>query len=139
MVPFLLLAVLTVRQDHTPLRTGCGEGQEAVASLAAGTPVEIRFGIADGSRCLKVAATVDGQSMIGYVPEDALSGMDQFDIARNSGSNLDAPIQDLARQLSATQSTAGTPLDRAMSPLVRAMSMLQANRPQEALSLLETL
>jgi tetratricopeptide (TPR) repeat protein len=138
MFPLLLLAVLTVRQDQTPLRTGCGVSEESVATLAAGTPVEVRFGIDDGSRCLKVSATVDGRSLIGYVPEDALTGMDQFDRARNSASSLDAPIQDLARQLSATQSTLSiqTP---AGAPLVHAMALLQSNHSQEALALLEKL
>jgi len=135
MVPLLLLAALTVRQDQTPLRTGCGEGEDSLATLAAGTQVEVRFGIADGSRCLKVSATVDGHSLIGYLPEDAVSGVDQFDQARNSASSLDAPIQDLTRQLSAIMP------DRAPSAhdLSQALFLLQANRSQEALSLLEKL
>jgi hypothetical protein len=136
MLPLLLLAALTVRQDQTPLRTGCGVGEEFVATLAAGTPVEVRFGIADGSRCLKVSATVDGHSLIGYVPEDALSGVDQFDQARNSASNLDAPVQDLARHLSATQ---GLNLSANGEPLVHAMALLQSNHSQEALALLAKL
>src|SRR5271155_2448526 len=110
MVPLLLLAALTVSHDQTPLRTACGEREEAIATLAAGTPVEVRFAIADGSRCLKVAATVDGQHVIGYVPEDALTGVDQFDEARNSASSLDVPIRDLTQQLAAAQATSGPSL-----------------------------
>jgi len=134
MLPLLLLAALTVRQDQTPLRTACGDAEQAIATLAAGTPVEVRFAIADGSRCLKVTATVDGQNVIGYVPENALTNIDQFDRARNSASSLDAPVQDLARQITAatTQAPGGAPLNRAVA-------MLQANHPQEALSLLEKL
>jgi len=133
MLPLLLLAALTVRQDQTPLRTACGDSEQSIATLAAGTPVEVRFAISDGSRCLKVAATIDGQNVIGYVPENALTGVDQFDRARNSASSLDAPVQDLARQISATAQTPDG------APLNRAMAMLQANHPQEALSLLEKL
>src|SRR5271167_3048013 len=136
MLPFLLLAALTVRQDQTPLRTGCGDSEDSVATLAAGTQVEVRFGIADGSRCLKVSATVDGHSLIGYVPEDALSGVDQFDRARNSGSSLDAPIEDLTRQLSAAVVPSRAPSAQDLS---QALSLLQANHSQEALSLLEKL
>ena len=132
MALLLLLAALTVTHDQTPLRTACGEGEQAIANLAAGTPVEVRFAIADGSRCLKVSATVAGQNLIGYVPEGALTGLDQFDQARNSAPSLDAPVQDLTRQLRETNTQDG-------SPLAQAMSMLQANRPQEALSLLEKL
>lgn len=132
MLPLLLLAALTVKQDQTPLRTACGDGEQSIATLSAGTPVEVRFAIADGSRCLKVAATVDGQDIIGYVPENALTGVDQFDRDRNSGLSLDAPIRDLTRQITATQTADGAPINRALT-------LLQANHPQEALSLLEKL
>ncbi len=132
MVPLLLLAALTVQHDQTPLRAACGADEQAIATLAAGTPVEVRFGIADGSRCLKVAATVDGRDVVGYVPEEALSGVDQFDRARNSAASLDIPIQGLTQQLTAAPDTGG-------GALPQAMSMLQANHPQEALSLLERL
>ncbi|HME06092.1 MAG TPA: hypothetical protein VKG25_03545 [Bryobacteraceae bacterium] len=132
MLPLLLLAALTVQHDRTPLRTACGEDEQAIATLPAGTPVEVRFAISDGSRCLKVAATVDGQNVIGYVPEDALIGVDQFDRARNSASSLDVPIRDLTQQITSAPASGS-------AALPQAMNMLQANHPQEALSLLEKL
>jgi hypothetical protein len=136
MLPLLLLAALTIKQDQTPLRAACGDGEQAVATLSAGTPLEVRFGIDDGSRCLKVSATVDGHSVIGYVPEDAVIGVDQFDLARNSASTLDLPIRDLAQHLTLSVNALKVPDG---GPMAEAVALLQSNHPQEALGLLEKL
>ncbi|HEY6392674.1 MAG TPA: hypothetical protein VIX89_15450, partial [Bryobacteraceae bacterium] len=68
-IPVLFfVAALTVKQDRTPLRAGCDAADEIIASLPSGTPVEVRFRLADGSDCFKIGATVDGKNVIGYLP-----------------------------------------------------------------------
>ena len=47
---FFFLAALAVKQDQTPLRSGCEAGDETIATLAAGTTVEVRFRVADHTR-----------------------------------------------------------------------------------------
>src|SRR5712671_3224991 len=79
-IPVLFfVAALTVKKDQTPLRSGCDAADEVVASLPSGTPVDVRFRLADGSDCFKVSATVSGKSVGGYLPASALIGVDQFD------------------------------------------------------------
>src|SRR5690349_3298370 len=85
----LFLAALTIKQDQTPLRSGCDAEAETIASLPAGTPVEIRFRLADGSDCFKVAATLDGKAISGYVPSTALAGVDRFEQERSSAASAD--------------------------------------------------
>src|ERR1700686_5329668 len=84
----LFLAALAVKQDHTPLRSGCEPGDETIATLPAGTPVEVRFRLADGSDCFKIAATVDGKPVVGYIGASALANVDQFEQQRNSAASL---------------------------------------------------
>src|SRR5271166_4896425 len=83
------LTALSVKQDQTPLRSGCSGADDIIAQLPEGTVVEARFRIADGSNCFKVAASVDGKSMVGYVAEDALAGVDKFEQERASASDPD--------------------------------------------------
>ena len=126
------LAAVTIRPDHAELRAGCSAGESVVASLPAGTPVEVRFAIADGSNCYKVAASVDGKSVVGYVPADALAGIDRFEQERASAAGTSSvaassPIENLSK----LEVPSGDP------DLARASQLMRSNQPQQALQILE--
>ncbi len=127
------LAALTVRESQTPLRSGCGAGDAVVATLDAGTPVEIRFRLADGSDCIKVTASVGDKGVIGYVAGSALDGLDGFERERTSARTADpmaalTPMESEARQ--AVIHTGDPVLDRASK-------LLQSNQPGAALEVLK--
>jgi tetratricopeptide (TPR) repeat protein len=129
----LLLAALAVKQDQTPLRSGCEAADETIATLPAGTPVEVRFRVADGSDCFKIAATVDGKPVVGYVPASALSNVDQFEQQRNAAVSLDSshalnPVEAESKKVAARS---GDPA------LQRASQLIEANQPTRALEILE--
>src|ERR1700733_9311178 len=86
----LFLAALAVKQDHTPLRAGCETGDATIATLPAGTLVEVRFRVADGSDCFKISATVNGKPVVGYVGSSALSNVDQFEQQRIAAVSMDS-------------------------------------------------
>jgi tetratricopeptide (TPR) repeat protein len=81
-------AAMSVSTDHTPLRSGCGADDQIVANLPAGTPVEPRFRVSDGSDCIKIAATVGGKDVLGYVPASALNGLAQYDANRATAASV---------------------------------------------------
>src|ERR1700730_14516199 len=83
-------AAMAVRTDQTPLRSGCDAGDDIITSLPAGTPVEIRFRLADGSDCFKISASLDGKQVLGYVPAAALTGLNRFEQERSSAPSTDA-------------------------------------------------
>ncbi|MBV9769332.1 MAG: hypothetical protein JOZ32_07165, partial [Bryobacterales bacterium] len=47
-------AAVAVGAQQTPLRSGCDIQDGIVARLPAGTPVEVRFRLSDGSDCFKI-------------------------------------------------------------------------------------
>jgi tetratricopeptide (TPR) repeat protein len=129
----LFLAALTVKQDQTPLRSGCEVSDETIANLPAGTPVEVSFRVADGSDCFKIAATVNGKSVVGYVGAAALANVDQFEKQRTAAVSLDVsralnPVEAESRKLAARS---GDPV------LTRASQLIEANQPSQALDILE--
>ncbi|MGD0297624.1 MAG: hypothetical protein ABSE86_10935 [Bryobacteraceae bacterium] len=131
----VLLAALAVKQDQTPLRSGCEASDEAIATLPAGTPVEVRFRVADGSDCFKISATVNGQAVIGYVPASALSNVDQFEQQRNAAASLDS-----SRALNPVEAESKKVVARSGDPaLQKASQLIEANQPTRALEILEPL
>src|SRR5260370_28039016 len=111
-IPVLFfVAALTVKQDQTPLRSGCDAADEVVASLASGTPVEVRFRLADGSDCFKISAKVGGKSVVGYLPAAALAGVDRFDQDHAS-----APPVDTAQALKPVEAETKKLAVRAVDP-----------------------
>jgi hypothetical protein len=129
------LAALTVKQDQTPLRSGCSTTDEEIVRLPEGTKVEIRFAIADGSNCFKVAAAVDGSTVIGYVAGDALKGVDRFEQDRAS-----APAPDGVRMMTPVESLSKAVSAKSNDPtLARASQLLRENQPAQALQILEPL
>src|SRR5208282_6552094 len=81
------VAAMAVRTDQTPLRSGCDSEASVVASLPAGTPVEVRFRLSDGSDCFKVSATIDGKDVLGYVPASALTGLERYEQERSAAAS----------------------------------------------------
>lgn len=139
MVPpflFFLATAASVKSD-APLRTGCSDDDPVVAQLQAGQAVSVRFSIAGGAPCYKVAATVDGKEIQGYLPAANLTGLDQFDQARRAAAGLDhasAVRQDAA----AIQKTAAARVG-SQHPAAKAVAFLDANQPAEALQVIEKL
>jgi len=126
-------AALAVRQDQTPVRAGCETGGEILANLPAGTPVEIRFRLADGSDCFKISAAVDGKDVTGYVTASALTGLEKFERERSAARSADNvralhPVETETRK--ALARTGDATLDRAAK-------LLESNQPAQALELLE--
>lgn len=75
----LLFASITIRAGEGELRQGCSAADALVAALPAGTPVELRFVLNDGSDCYKVSAFVAGERVDGYLHGPALSGLESFE------------------------------------------------------------
>jgi len=108
-----------------------------VAKLRAGTPVEIRFRLADGSDCVKIAAQDGGTEVVGYVSSSALAGLDAFEKERTSAGSVDTPPERKALALTAGNG-AGKPPERGRnSDLERARELLAGNQPEQALEILE--
>src|SRR5580693_6774764 len=82
-------AAMAVRTDQTPLRSGCDAGDDIITSLPAGTPVEVRFRLSDGSDCFKVSATIGGKDVLGYVSSSALTGLERYEQERSSAASVD--------------------------------------------------
>jgi tetratricopeptide (TPR) repeat protein len=129
-----LLAGLTIRQSQTPVRSGCEADDIVVAKLRAGTPVEIRFRLADGSDCVKIVANDGGSEVVGYVSSSALAGLETFEKERTSARGAD-PVPE--RQ-SLVLASAGAPHDSGRNAdLEKARALLASNQPEEALEILE--
>jgi hypothetical protein len=123
------VAAMAVRTDQTPLRSGCDSEDSTVASLPAGTPVEVRFRLSDGSDCFKVAATLDGKEVLGYVPAAALTGLDRYEQERASAASVDVlrALNPVAADTKKAVAKTGDPA------LDRAQQLLEANQPAQAL------
>ena len=129
----LFLTVLAVSEDHTPLRSGCEAHDQVLTSLPAGTPVEVRFRLADGSDCFKISANVDGKEVLGYVAASALSGVNRFEEERSSARSTDSisALNPVAAQTKQAVARTGDPM------LDHAAQLLEGNQPAQALELLE--
>ena len=133
-VPVLFLfAVLSAKQDQTPLRSGCDATAQTITNLPAGTSVDIRFRLSDGSDCFKVSAILDGKLVMGYVPASVLAGVEQFEKGRTSAASADT-IRDLRPMEAASQKLIVHSGDLSLE---RASQLLAANQPAQALELLE--
>src|SRR5438477_13052717 len=123
----LFFAALAVRHDQTPVRAGCDAGAEILTKLPAGTPVEIRFRLADGSDCFKISAAVDGKDITGYVSASALMGLERFERERSAARSADNiramhPVETETRKVLARTGDAA---------LDRATKLLESNQPAQ--------
>lgn len=128
----LLAASVSVKPESTPLREGCDTTDEVIATLPAGTPVEVRFAMSGASEpCYKVTATHEGKPLQGYLPASALNGLDTFEKAR-TGAPVIRSNTEPARTARPVDSSA--PLDH---PIARASELLESHQPAAALELIE--
>src|ERR1700733_3667952 len=123
------VAAMAVRTDQTPLREGCDSEDGVVASLPAGTPVEVRFRLSDGSDCFKVAAMLDGKEVLGYVPAASLTGLERYEQERSSAASVDV-LRALNPVVADTKKAVAKTGDPALD---RAQQLLEANQPAQAL------
>jgi tetratricopeptide (TPR) repeat protein len=133
------VAAIAVRSDQTPLRSGCEADDETVATLPAGTPVEVRFRLSDGTDCFKISTTVDGKDVLGYVPGSALTGLAQYE--RNLSESASTTV---AQDLSISRDSPGTPapanqymVHTADPAVAQAAHLLNAGEPGQALDQLQ--
>jgi tetratricopeptide (TPR) repeat protein len=135
------VAAMAVRTDQTPLRSGCDAEDQIVASLPAGTPVQLRFRLSDGSDCFKISATVGGKDVLGYVPSSALQGLTQYDEDRSAAASVDVS----PAAVSAVSSVPGRPapapnqymLHTDDPALAHAARLLNESQPAQALEQLQ--
>jgi len=120
---------MSVKSDQTPLRSGCDAEDSVVASLPAGTALEVRFRLSDGSDCFKVAATVDGKNVLGYVPASALTGLAHYEQERSASGSIDV-IQALSPVAAETKKAVSRGGDPA---LAQAQQLLETNQFAQAL------
>jgi tetratricopeptide (TPR) repeat protein len=123
------VAAMAVRTDQTPLRAGCDSDDSVVANLPAGTPVDVRFRLSDGSDCFKVSVTIDGKELFGYLPRSALSGLDRYEKERSSSASVD-----VLRQLAPVAAQSTKAVEKTGDPaLDYAQQLLASNQPAQAL------
>lgn len=126
----LWLLAVTVRQDATPVRSGCSADADAVGVLKAGEPVTVRFSMTgDLGTCYKVTAG----DKTGYVPAAALAGLEEFERGRVAAPDL--AVRDEVQRLSQQAPTAGT--GDVPESLGGAIHLLETNQPRQALDILE--
>lgn len=128
------VAAMAVKTDQTALRSGCDAEDSVVANMPAGTPVEVRFRLSDGSDCFKVAATIDGKDVLGYVAGSALTGVERYEQERSASASVDVvrALNPVAAEAKKAVAHTGDPA------LDRAQQLLEANQPAEALAQAET-
>src|SRR3984957_8808906 len=123
------VAAMAVRTDQTPLRSGCDSDDRIVASLPAGTAVDVRFRLSDGSDCFKVSASIEGKDVLGYVPASALTGLERYEQERASAASVDV-LRALNPVVTETRKAVAHSGDPALD---RAAQLLDANQPGQAL------
>jgi putative lipoic acid-binding regulatory protein len=133
----LALATHAVSVDKLPLRDGCDAGEPVLAELQKGDPVEIRFRLAGGDgACLKVNVESGGEKLQGYIAAEGITGMAEFDRGLQAAPTAQIPSTIRADAAAIEQAA----LARGSSDQgSRAAELIQANRPREALRILEPL
>ncbi|HUS06152.1 MAG TPA: hypothetical protein VMZ52_07650 [Bryobacteraceae bacterium] len=127
-VAFALLASAAAVKQQAVLRSGCEAQDNAVATIPADTPVEIRFAISGSAEtCYKVSSTVAGSIVQGYLPASALSALDDFQEGRRNAAVIDFSP--------AMQALPGS--TNGGQPIARASQLLQQKQPRAALETAE--
>ncbi len=135
----LLLLAVSVKQDHTPLKSGCDADADVIATLPAGAPLTIRFSLAGESvPCYKVAATDGGKTVEGYLPASAIAGVDDFDKGVRDAEWLDmASVMGPIKASVAMGALAPGALGQGVAG--QAAQLIEMSQPSKALALLEPL
>jgi hypothetical protein len=154
----------SVATREAPLRRGCAGDSDVRVTVPAGAPLTIRSMMSGQSApCYKVAATIDGKTVEGYIDATAIGGLEGFERSRREAEHLDwnqvagglhligtggAGTSGLGTDGSGTGASGGGAgpgigPDRlsvrgpAGGLAAQAMSLLNASQPQKALDLLE--
>jgi hypothetical protein len=132
-----ILFAITVARDAA-MRPSCDASETAVATVPAGTAVEIRFSVSDGSNCYKIAANVEGKTIVGYVNGSALSDTNAFDKQRQGGVSLDSSRQEgsFPAPVETKAAISGIRVDPRQSAIVE---LLNSHEPGRALERAEVL
>ncbi len=139
----LLFLAVSVKQDQTPLRTGCDAGAETIANLPAGAEVTISFVLSgEAAPCYKIAARVGGKELNGYVAASALDGLDAFDRGLREAAWVDVrqvliavrPTAPLPGEIDGARAAA---LGKQMALVDKAANLLESGQPEKALQLIE--
>jgi hypothetical protein len=131
----LILMVVAVKQPATPLRDGCSADDAVLTTLAAATPVKIRYAIAGESvPCYKVTVDTGGTTLEGFLPASAISGLDEFEKGLR-----DASWQDSAQLLGTIKAAAQQlpALGAGNAVASQAAGLIESSQPGKALELLE--
>jgi hypothetical protein len=125
---------VSVKQDQAPLRNGCDAGAETIAMLPEGAEVTIRFALSGGAeQCYKIAATVNGKELSGYIAASALKELDSFDKGLR-----EAAMVDMTQVLRAVLPPASVPKPGKQATVAdQTASLLEAGQAQKALELIE--
>lgn len=141
---FAAATLQTVRVDSTPLRSGCSETDQTLATLKAGDQVRLKFSLAlGGAPCFLVGAIVDGKTLDGYLPASVLSGADEFERARREAPAVGvrnagpAPVAPAPPKQAIPSQLKFTVPDVPSMDVDRATQLLDRNQPDQALEILQ--
>jgi hypothetical protein len=130
-----LLLVAAVKDSGAQLKSSCEADASAVAELPGGTDLTIRFSLS-GQRtpCYKVQAKLGTTVAEGYLPGDAITGLETFDKARKQGAALEVRDVLVAVGAPTASKTKGAKID---SLAEQAASLIESSQPGRALAMLE--
>jgi len=131
------LRAAVIKTDNTRVRAGCAEDSGVRVTVPAGAPATIRSMLSgEGVPCYKVAVTVDGKTIEGYVNADAIGGREEFDRSRRAAETIDWSNV-MGAILPPATGTRGPSSAPASNLLVQAAELIQASQPLKALQMLE--
>ena len=129
------LATHAVSVDQYPLRAGCSAEDRVIAHLGKGDRVEIRFALAgESGTCYKVTVHSGDKTLQGYVSAEAIADVEEFEQARRNAPSTNLPLVLRADTDTIRKSVAGRGYQ---DPGAKAARLLDQNRPNEALQILE--
>jgi hypothetical protein len=131
----MLLLAASVKNDGTPLRSGCAADEDVVATLPAGAPVTIRFALSGESvPCYKVSAESNGTKVDGYLAASAIDGLEEFAQTRRDARWLDgAQLMGAINTSTPLPKISGAP----KGPAADAVHFIEISQPARALEILE--
>ena len=134
------LDAASVRESNAALRSGgCDQDAPLIAKLPAGSAVEVRSGVAGFAvPCYRVTVKVDGVDKVGYLAGPAISGLEDFDRARQQATSGDS-IQMMSARVEEIRKKAikGLAIATNDPQVIKATKLIDTNQPGEALAILE--
>jgi hypothetical protein len=118
---------------------GCDQDAEVIATLPAGTRVDLQSSIVDGGGvCFRAVLEWQGRTLRGNIAGSAVAGTETFDQARMLASGGSESVQvTTARQVESLRKTLSEPSLSGSGPILREASrLLDANQPARALEVL---